>query len=93
MPTRLHHIRIISSPISKAVTNFNAGTFLHPVLSDTEHVEGYKLVIDYWADTCCDRKYTFVEAFIEGKTVTDTGFISSLGSVSNINICKCCLRL
>ena len=40
MPTRLHHIGMITSRIAKAVTNSNAGSFFHPVISDTEHVEG-----------------------------------------------------
>ena len=71
----------ITSNISKAVTNSNAGTFFHPVLSDTEHVEGYKFDTDSWADTCCAGKHAFVEEFIEGKTVTATGFTSSLVSV------------
>ena len=79
-PTRLHYIEITSN-ISKAVTNSNAGTFFHPVLSDTEHVEGYKFDTDSWADTCCAGKHAFVEEFIEGKTVTATGFTSSLVSV------------
>ena len=46
LPTRLHHIGVITYRISKADINYIAGTFSHPVLSDTEHVEGCKLVID-----------------------------------------------
>ena len=86
MPTQLHHIGMIKSSISKAVTNSNAGTFRHQLLSDTEHVEGCKLGIDSWADTCCAGKHAFFQAFIEDKTVTATVFTSSLGSVSNILI-------
>ena len=51
MKTRLYHIGMITSHIAQAVTKSNAGTFIHPVLSDTEHVEGCKLVINSWADT------------------------------------------
>ena len=51
MPTRLHHIGMITSRIAKVVASSNAGTFFHPVLSDTKHVEGCKLGIDSWADT------------------------------------------
>ena len=79
-------IGMITSRIAKAVTNSNADTFRHPSLSDHEHNYGCKLGIDSWADTCCAGKHAFVEEFIEGKTVTATGFTSSLGSVSNLPI-------
>ena len=67
MPTRLHHIEMITSLISKAVTNSNAGTFFHAVLSYIEHVEDCRLGIDSWADTCCAGKHAFVGEFIEVK--------------------------
>ena len=86
MPTRLHNSGIITSCIDKAVTNSNEGTFFHPVLSDTEHVEGFKLGIDFWACTLCAGKHAFIEEFNEGKTVTGTGFTSSIGSLSNLLI-------
>ena len=70
MPTRLHNIGIITSFIAKDITNSNAGTFCHPILSDIEHVEGCKLGIDFWADTCCAIKHAFFEEFIVGKNVT-----------------------
>ena len=38
MPTLLHYIGMITSRIAKYVTNSDAGTFCHTVLSDTEHV-------------------------------------------------------
>ena len=77
---------MITSRIAKAVTNSHADNFRHPSLSDHEHEYGCKLGIDSWADTCCAGKHAFVEEFIEGKTVTATGFTSSLGSVSNLPI-------
>ena len=82
IPTRLHNIGIITSSIDKSVTDSDAGTFCHPVLLDTEHVEGFKLGIDSWADTLCAGKHEFVEEFIESKYATATKFTSSLGSVS-----------
>ena len=75
---------MITSHIDKTVTNSNAGTFCHPVLSYTEHVEGWKLGIDYWADTWFACKNAVVEEFIEGKTVTAMGLTSYIGSVSNL---------
>ena len=86
MPKQLHHIGMITYRIAKAVTNSNAGKFRHPFLSDTEHVEGSKLGIDYWSDTCCAGKHAFVEEIIEGKSVTAMQFKASLGSVSNLII-------
>ena len=71
-PTRLHRIGMITYRIPKAVTNSNAGTFFHPVLSYNEHVEVCKLGIDSWSDTRCAGKHAFVEEFIKVKTVTDT---------------------
>ena len=77
---------MITYHIDKSVTKSNTGTFSHLVLSDIEHVEGYKLGIDSWADTCCVGKHAFVEEFIENKTVTAAVFTPSLGLVSNISI-------
>ena len=42
-------------------TDSNSGTFTHPVPSDTEHVEDFKLGIDSWEDTFCAGKNAFVE--------------------------------
>ena len=60
--------------------------FRHPVLSATEHENGSRLGIDSWADTCCAGKHCYVQEFIEGKTVTASGFTSSLGSIKNLPI-------
>ena len=80
------HVCAITSCIAKTITNTNASTFRHPKLSDLEHNNGCRLGIDTWADTSCAGKHAFVEEFIEGKTVTATGFTSSLGSMANLPI-------
>jgi hypothetical protein len=72
--------------IGKANTKFNMSTFRHPKLSDEDHTNGCKLGIDTWADTCCAGKHAFVEEFIVGKTVTATGFTSTLGSVPDLPV-------
>ena len=72
---------MIKSRNAKYVPNSNTGTFSHLVLSDTQYVEGCKLVIDSWADTWYSGKHSFVEEFVEGKTVTATVFTSSRGSL------------
>ena len=50
------------------------------------HSNGCKLGIDTWVDTCCAGKHAFVEEFVVGKTVTATGFTSTLGSVPNLPV-------
>ena len=78
------HIGMITSMIGKANTKFNMSSFRHPKLSEEDHTNGCKLGIDTWADTCCAGKHAFVEEFIVGKTVTATGFTSTLGSVPDL---------
>ena len=79
-------VSVLTTRIAKAVTESYADSFRHPKLSTAEHNEGCKLGIDSWADTCCAGKHAYVEEFIEGKTVTATGFTSSLGSIKSLPI-------
>ena len=44
-------LEMITYIIAKAVTNSNLFIFRYPVLSDTKHVEVFKLGFDSWADT------------------------------------------
>ena len=60
--------------------------FRHPKLNDNELYNGTRLGFDSWADTSCAGKHAYVEAFIEGRSVTATGFSSTLGSIDNLNI-------
>ena len=62
----------------------HSDTFRHPPLTDNEHNNGTRLGIDSFADTSCAGKFAFVEEFIEGKTVSASGFSPSLGSLSNL---------
>ena len=83
----IHHrakVASLTSNIAKTSSGFAYDSFRHPVLSDREHTDGGKLGIDSWADTCCAGKHAFVEEFIEGKTVTASGFTASLGSLKNL---------
>ena len=79
-------VSTVSSRISKASSKFNYETFRHPILTEEEHVGGCKLGIDSYADTSCTGKHCYVEEFVEGKTVTASGFTSSLGSIANLPI-------
>ena len=71
--------------VSKSHT-LNSDNFRHLVLSRDEMQYGCKLGIDSWADTCCAGKHAHVLEFIEGKSVTASGFSSELGSLSNLAI-------
>ena len=46
--------------------------------------EGCKIGIDSWADTFCAGRHCHVEEFIMGKSVTASGFCSSIGSLNNL---------
>ena len=60
--------------------------FRHPTLTKTELQYGCKLDIDSWADTCCAGRHAHVLEFIEGKTVSATGFSSELGSLTDLSM-------
>jgi len=75
----------VTVSISKA-THSNTRSFKHPTLSQTELQFGSKLGWDSWAETSCSGKHAYVEEFVEGRTVTATGFSSSLGSIKDLPI-------
>ena len=80
-------ISVFTTIIGKTTTAaYSIDSFRHPVLNTRQYLEGCRLGIDSWADTGCAGKHAFIEEFVEGKTVTATGFTSSLGSVSNLPI-------
>ena len=82
-----NHIGMITSTIAKTTTRkFDLSTFRHPKLTNEQHSNGCKLGIDTWADTNCAGRHAFVEEFVIGKTVTATGFTSSLGSVPDLPV-------
>ena len=60
--------------------------FIHPTLSQEELQLWGRLGLYYWADTSWLGKYAYVEEFFEGRTVTDTGFTSTLGSMKYLPI-------
>ena len=47
---------------------------------------GCRLVLDYWADTGCSEKHTYVDEFDEVNSVNVTEFTSTLGSINNRHI-------
>ena len=58
----------------------------NPLLTDSELKEGCKLGIDSWADTSCAGKHAFIDAVVEGKTVTANAFSSELPTLKNLEI-------
>ena len=45
---------------------------------------GYRLSLDYWADTGFSVKHGYVDEFIEGKSVNVTELTSNLVSIDNL---------
>jgi hypothetical protein len=79
---RLSSVKSIIGRAISVQSSFDTEAFVHPPLSYEESQFGTKLGLDTWADTGCSGKHAFVEEFIEGRTVTATGFTSSLGSMN-----------
>ena len=59
---------------------------IHPTLQDPECKIGCRLDLGMWTDTICSVKHDFVEEFIEGQTVIETGFTSYLGTIKDLPI-------
>ena len=86
--------RILSSLLSKLVINHNIHSSTRKMrkrleLNQNELNKGCMMGIDSWADTCCLGKHAYVREFIEGKTVSASGFTSTLPSVDNIPLAHC----
>ena len=75
----------ITVTIAKTM-NRDLSSFRHPVLTEDEIRNGCRLGFDTWADTSCSGKHAYVEAFVEGKMVTATGFSSTLGQLENLHV-------
>ena len=52
---------------------------------DPEWKNGCRLEIEIWEDTSCYGKHALAEDFMVDKTVTVTGFTSSLGALKDIH--------
>ena len=83
-PSSYRSIFSIHSTIARAQSGYNIDTLRHPQLSDQEMHAGAKLGWDIWADTGCAGRHAFVEDFIEGTTVTASGFANSLGKLKDL---------
>ena len=56
----------------------------HFKLSEEEMRNGCRLGFDSYANMCCAGRHARVESFIEGKTVTATGFSNSMPAMENL---------
>ena len=70
--------------IREVKKDYSYKTFRHPEISKEELRLGCKLRPDIWVDTGCAGRHAHVEEFVLGKTVTATGFSSSLGKLDNL---------
>lgn len=50
---------------------------------------GCKLGLDSWADTSCVGRHAHIDSYVDGKSVTATGFASNLPAINNIPIVNC----
>ena len=74
----------IFKTINEMKTDDSYDTFRHPVLLKEELKLSCKLGLDNWVDTGHAGKHAHLEEFVLGKTVTATGFSSSLGKLDNL---------
>lgn len=90
LTTITHHtISTILSVRNNITTIHATKTHKHITLTKSEFVQGCKLGLDSWADTCCVGKHAHIDAYVDGKSVTATGFASSLPVLDNIPIVNC----
>ena len=59
-------------------------SWLQYKLTDEELKNGCRLGFDSYADTCCAGRHARVESFIEGKTVSASGFSNSMPVMENL---------
>ena len=79
--------RITTSIVALTNTKLTDITqFRHPPLTEHELSMGTRLGFDTWADTSCAGKHAYVEAFIEGRIVTASGFSATMGTMDNLRI-------
>ena len=60
--------------------------FAQPVLTQEEMRNGSRLGFDSYPDTCCAGRHARVESFIEGKSVTASGFANTMDSIKGLPI-------
>ena len=53
-------------------------------LNNDELRNGCKLGFDSYADTCCAGKHAWVESFVEGRTVSASGFSNTMEVLENL---------
>ena len=92
-PPRKSKLRDVCTLLSNVFnTNSISSSQFRPIkLTKAEMDSGCMLGLDTWADTCCVGKHALINEVIEGKSVTATGFASSLKAIPNLPIVNCSL--
>lgn len=70
--------------VNKIAATWRDHNHSHFHLTDEEMTAGCRLGFDSYADACCVGRHARVESFIEGKTVTATGFSGTMPAIENL---------
>ena len=81
-------LKSVYNIISKAAATGRVKNHSHFQLSDEEMRTRCRLGFDSYANTCYAGRHATVKSFIEGKTVTATGFSSSMPAMENLPLAK-----
>ena len=75
------------------ISSSSQGNKFNPkiTLTKDELNDGCMIGLDSWVDTLCMGKHAHVREFIEGQTVSASGFTNSLPSLNEIPIAHCSL--
>ena len=79
-------LRSVHENIATVASTKSGRKFTQPVLAQEEMRDGCRLGFDSFADTCCAGKHARVESFVEGKSVTASGFANTMESIKDLPI-------
>ena len=82
-------IHSMFSSLFRVVNIASSRTHKHIQLSKKEMSEGCKLGLDSWADTSCVGRHAHIDTYVDGKSVTASGFANTLPALENIPIVNC----
>ena len=77
------------SSLFRIVNIASTRTHKHIQLTKEEMLNGCKLGLDSWADTSCVGRHAHIDTYVDGKSVTASGFANTLPALENIPIVNC----
>ena len=77
---------MVTSIVGRVSDHNSHCNWIHSTLVIEEHKNGCCLRIDTWLDTNCAGKHAYIEEWVEGKEITATCFVPSLGLRLNLPI-------